>query len=535
MSLPHSVADVLNDHVTLEIQGIDRMFLNVYVPGIQYEKGVASFFRFHRGHKFASTALMAPMTREFVAAIDAFSTEHHIEVVSFQKGQRKDDVMLDRLASFSKDQGVVFIGKAQEKASVFRTERRKNPQTGASYAWIVRSTALVNHFYFYCLDEDFGPFFLKFCSYFPYNAKLCINGHEFLKRQLALQGVAFEPLDNGLLSVEDPALAQRICDSLSPAKIDALLRKWLALLPHPFSPADRLAGYRYDLSILQAEFSLTQVLDRPMTGRLFFEQVIRDNLDIGRPDHVQLIFGRRVLPSTQSRFRTRVLTNGVCPSLHCEYKHCRIKQYHKEGRALRTETTLNNPTDFRVGRRLTNLPALRKIGFAINRRLLQSERMAHDCILGHDTFQSLHQPVVNSVGHAPGLRFGDLRVQTLLSAIVLFALLPTGFSNRDLREKLAPLRGLEPHALSQGIMTYELRRLRLHGLIASIPRSHRYRLTDAGLRIALFYTRLYAHLLRPGLALVTSPPDATSSPLRAAFSACNAAIAHFCDEQTLAA
>src|SRR5207253_10393798 len=134
--------------------------------------------------------------------------------------------------------------------------------------------------------------------------------------------------------------------------------------------AQRAAGFRYDLSILQAEFALTQVLERPLVGRIFFEEVIRENLDLGRPDNVQLIFARRVTKRTPGRFRTRVLTEGVIPSLHIDYKSTKIKQYHKEGRALRTETTINDTRDFVIGRRLHNLPALREIGFQANRRLL---------------------------------------------------------------------------------------------------------------------------------------------------------------------
>ena len=143
----------------------------------------------------------------------------------------------------------------QEKTPVFRTEKRRNPQTGQTYPWIVRTTAMVNHYYFYGIDEDFGPFFLKFCTYFPYNAKLCINGHEYVKRQLAKEGIPFEALDNGVLSCANPTRLQQLCDGLSAHKIDALLRKWLTRIPHPFTPEDRAAGYRYDISILQAEFS----------------------------------------------------------------------------------------------------------------------------------------------------------------------------------------------------------------------------------------------------------------------------------------
>ena len=159
------------------------------------------------------------------------------------------------------------------------------------------------------------------------------------KRQLTRKGIGFEALDNGVLRCDDPKRLQAICDGLSAEKIDALLRKWLRKLPHPFTAADRKAGYRYEISILQAEFSLTQVLDRPVTGRVFFEEVIRENLDIGRPDQVQLIFDRKVSRRTPGRLRTRVITEGVVPSLHIDSKNTRIKQYHKEGRALRTETT----------------------------------------------------------------------------------------------------------------------------------------------------------------------------------------------------
>ena len=240
---------------------------------------------------------------------------------------------------------------------------------------------MVNHYYFYCVDEDFGPFFLKFCSYFPYNAKLCINGNEYLKRQLAKRGVAFEALDNGVKFCANPKLMQRLCDELSADKIDRLLRKWLRRLPHPFPARDRAAGYRYQLSILQAEFSLTQVLDQPVTGRIFFEEVIRENLDIGRPSQVSLVFDRKVNRRTPGPFRTRVITDGVVPSLHVDYKKTRIKQYHKEGQALRTETTINDTRDFAIGRRIENLELLRKIGFVANRRLLDVQRIGHDCFI----------------------------------------------------------------------------------------------------------------------------------------------------------
>ena len=524
MTVARSVAEILKDHVTLELECIDRMYLNLYVPLLQAPAGVAYYWTQLRGYQFASSTLMARVTREFVGSIERYAAREEIDVIRFKKKERKEDVGKRYLAAFTDREGVLFIGKAQEKSKVVRTEKRVNPKTGRSYAWLVPSTALVNQYYFYCVDKDFGPFFIKLGSYFPYTGKLCINGHEYLKRQLEQRGVSFKALDNGLLTCEDVRRAQRICNGLTAAKIDAIARKWLRRLPHPYTREDRDAGIRYELSLLQTEFSLTQVLDRPATGRAFFEEVIRDNLDLGRPDRVQLVFGRRVIRSTPGKFRTRVITEGVYPSLHVDYKNTRIKQYHKEGRALRTETTINDTYDFAIGRRLTNLPALKEVGFQANRRLLDVQRISHDCYIGEDVFQGMHRPAKVGGQRASALAFGEPRALALLSALVLFKLLPHGFRNRDLRKHVAQLQGLDESQFGQGKMTYDLRRLRLHGLIEKIPHSHRYQVTDGGFRSALFVTRAYLRLLRPGLADVTSSHPPCSTPLQRAYASVDDAL-----------
>jgi hypothetical protein len=381
MKLSKSVAELQSEHVVMELECIDRMYLNAYVPQLTTEAGVAGFVRGYLGHRFASTKAVAQMTESFVESIMQFGLDHKIDLVRFKKGQRKDNVMQARLRAFKKNlqEGVVFIGVAQEKARVPRRVR-KAFGNGGTIPWIDYSSANVNFYYFYCLDEEFGPFFIKFCSYFPYTAKLCINGHEYLKCQLDRRGIDYEALDNGISWCEDVPAAQRICDRFDEQKIEAFFRKWLRRLPHPFRAQDRRAGYRYDLSILQAEFSLTQIWDRAVSGRCFFEEVIRENIDLGRPEQVQLIFSRKMKKSTvaDGRCRTRIINEGVIPSLHIYYKHTHSKQYHKAAKrraGLRTETTINNAYDFGVGRRLCNLPALRQIGFGANRRILQLEKL----------------------------------------------------------------------------------------------------------------------------------------------------------------
>ncbi len=525
-----SVAEILDDHVTFELEAIDRMYLNGYVPSLQSGGGVVYFMKQHLGARVPSTTMVAPMSARFVTAMERFAATEGVDLVTFKRGQRKDDLAKGYLATFADDEGVLFVGKAQEKASVFRTEKRRDA-AGKTYPWIYRSTTPVNHYYVYLLDRDFGPLFIKFCSYFPYAVKVCLNGHEWLKRQLTQRGIPFEPLDNGIRSTEAARRVQQIADTLTADKIDAVFRKWLRRLPHPFAPTHRKAGYRYQLSILQAEFALTQVLDRPVTGRCFFEEVIRENLDLGRPDQMQLIFDRRVTRRTPGRFRTRVLTEGVVPALHVDYKKSKVKQYHKEGQALRTETTINDTYDFALGRALHNLPALREIGFAANRRMLHVESLSHDCLIGEDHLDAVSQPVVVEDQRAAGLRFGDRRVLALMQTLCLFALSPTGFRHRDVRTAVAQLLGHPAATYAASQMTYDLRRLRLHGLIERVPESHRYRITDGGAKIAMLYARLHARGFRPAASLPTSG----SARGTRAFEQLNAALTTFLQEARLVA
>nr|WP_232303506.1 hypothetical protein [Pseudofrankia sp. DC12] len=204
MTLPRSVADVLSRHVRFEVECIDRMYLNVYIPQLQFAHGLIGYLQRQMGLRIASTAPLGAITDRFVTAIRTFAAEREIPMVDFARGQRKDDVMHEHLARFAGDEGVLFIGRAQEKVPLFRTEKRRDRE-GKTYPWIVKTTGLVNQFYFYCVDANFGPFFLKFCSYFPYNAKLCINGHHWAQRQAARTGIGFTPLDNAFAIEPFPA------------------------------------------------------------------------------------------------------------------------------------------------------------------------------------------------------------------------------------------------------------------------------------------------------------------------------------------
>src|SRR5215469_14486549 len=344
--------------------------------------------------------------------------------------------------------------------------------------------------------------------------------HDWAKRQLEKAGITYQALDNGFCSCSDPAALQRICDRLGPGDVQGFFRRWRRRLPSPFSEADVRAGYGYQMAFRQFEVADTCVFDRPLAGRMWFEGVIRDHLDVGRPDQIALIFHRRVSSRTPGTFRTRVLHRGVDPTLCCYYKSSRIKQYFKEGRALRTETVICNTYDFGIGRRVCveNWSALRAVGESANRCLCDAEAADAQPAPDVATFCQVTRPSTTEDGlYAPGLRFGEQRGMAILAALVGFCFLIRGFTNRQLVERVG---GFLQSPYTSWQATYDLRRLRRKGLIAKIAGTQRYQLACLGRRVAVLFTKTYGRVLAPGLSLLDPrlPEDVTArSPLSTAW------------------
>jgi hypothetical protein len=494
-----TIKNVLADKVVLDIECIDRVYLNGYVKYLQLPGGLITFIREQMGYPIPSPVVLPEVTKKFRQAVEQFAQDQGLTMVDFAKGEDKDATARTHLARFDKKSGVVLIGKAQEKTLGY-TARRKDHGTKVWFEYS-RRQVWVTHYYFYILDEDFGLFFIKVCTYFPFDVKLCCNGHEWAKQQLRQEGISFEALSNGFLSCANPGRLQAICHQLNAAQIQALFDRWVAHIPWPLSVPQQAAGYRHQLSIWQLEVSRTQVFADPEQGWALVEALIRDNLDLGRPDRVSLIFERKVTKRTPGEFYTRVVREGVQPTLRIHYKHSALKQYLKDGRALRTEMMFNNTQDFGLNRGLEHFSALFELGCQFNRRLLEQEQVSADCFVPLQELRQLGQSTRTENGQrASALRFGEPRTMALLEALAGHTYIPQEISNRTLRVTVAQLLGVTPDAYSRAQMTYDLRRLRLKGLIERIGRSHGYRLTPLGLKVVTFLTKLYHRLFRPGLA-----------------------------------
>lgn len=510
-----TIPELLRDHVTLDVQCVDRIYLNGYVPTLQTGGAIVYFLKKQRQATLASPALLGTITRGFVSDVEAFAKTHHIPLVHFQKGQRKDEVAARFRRKFTAAEGVVFIGVAQEQSPGFKARRETHGRRVRFQ--FSRQPVFVKVYYFYLQDAEWGPAFIKIATYLPYPVKVCLNGHEWAKQQLRKLGIAFAALDNGFSSCADPAGLQARCDQLGSEQVQAFFDKWVARLPWPLTADDRAAGYTHRLSLWQMEVSRTQVFARPLQGRAFFEHIIRENLDLGRPDRVQLIFGRRVCRNTPSRFCTRIVQTGVQPNVHLTYKHSAVKQYFKANQALRTETTINNPRDFYVRKDLSSWAYLRQLGTLINERLLESERVSQDCLLSAESFARVSEPTTTPAGQrAPGLRFGQPRAMALFASLSRFLPAVNGFRNAELRQTVQALLNLSPEAYTASQMSYDLRRLRLKGLIARVEGSHRYILTTYGRRVAYLMTKLHHRIFDVASGALESV-TALPAPLALAF------------------
>ena len=509
------VNDLLDGHVTLDVECLDRIYLNGYVPSLQVSGQVASFMTAHLKQPIPSPAIMEKIGTSFRRGVRAFAQDHQIPVVTFAKHERKQEVMgpyLQRQAATGRP-GVAAIGVAQEYQSVFAAHQRQDRGHTGRQVWFsfTKADRRVTCYYFYIWDEDFGPAFVKVCAYFPYPVKVWLNGHEWAKRQATHAGIGFTELSNGFATCENPTGLQAICDRLGSSTITVFFERWMSRLPLPLTSDDRAAGYWWELSMRQIETSRTIVFDAPRRARSFFEALVADNLDIGRPDRVEVIFaghprrwGRP--PKTEPTYKTRIATRDtIGVTVNADYKHSRVKQYLKDGRALRIETVINKPDDLGCKRRLQHLEELQAKARDCNKRLLENERVGQGCVLASPAFERVAQSTLTQDGRrSPALRFGDPRVMALLGALCI-GLNALGFTNRSLRAQVSHLLGVSPDAYTRNRASYDLARLRLKGLIRRRPGTNTYDLTPDGQRVAIFYTKVHDRLLGPLIA-ADQPP-----------------------------
>jgi hypothetical protein len=396
--------------------------------------------------------------------------------------------------------GTAVILKAREQARVVVSfpSRKHHLET---------ATRLVNLYYFYLRDPHCGRLFLRVCPYFPFNAQLCLNGHEYLAQQLRQQGSAFRQQDNALLDCDDPQRLQQLADAFGPADINQALDNSLTQWLDYFTPDERAQGYRHQVFCAQVEYCDNLIFHQRGALHRLFERLLDVNRGIGRPDKLATIFGQTLSRADTRTGQTRLkIIARHTPVISTSFHNTVLKQYVKSNQLLRTEAACFQLRDLSLRKSVEHLEPVRQTLHASNQRYLNSQQNVLATYALRGQLQSLRQATVSASGRrTPGLRLDDPRLLALWQALTCFIhVLGHGtFRTKDLLPEAQRVLNQPDYKLSQ--LRYDLGKLRCKGLVQRLKNSQRYQLTAEGYRLAILYSKIYHRLLAPLTAATIDP------------------------------
>ena len=440
---PVTTADILDGHVSLDLECLDRIYLNGYVPNLQVGGQVVQFLAL-RGFPIPSPVVVGRIGDQFRRSVRSFADTNQIPMIKFGKGDRKIETMKPYLARQA-EAGPVRGGGDRVGAGVPAgrdLHHHRGPERWGSALRLGPGRAAGDLLLLLRLGRRFRAGVRQDRLLLPVSDQ-GVAERARVGETAGHQGR--DRLDRAGQRVRRVRRPGRVAADLRPARpgpdpgvLRPVAGPAAAAVDRRRTGATGIGGScRCGRSRCPARWCSTT----RATAGLFFEALVADNLDLGRPEQIELIFGRKILPSTPGVFATRVVTRGVDVTINVGYKHSRTKQYFKEGRALRIETVVNDPTDLGVLRRLVHLPELQAKARDVNRRLLDHEHVGQGCVLASPAFERIARPSLVDGRRAPALRFGDPRVQALAGALAITAHLIGGFTNKSLRPLVAGLLG----------------------------------------------------------------------------------------------
>jgi hypothetical protein len=517
--------------IRLEYSCFDRILLNAVIPVLQQASSVVWFLKEKRAAKTLTSSYFRGISGDYHRWVEELSTRWSVPVVEPPKRVRREE-WVEPFFQQRTEPGLAVILKSRENARVAvsrKTRGQPHIDMAPRFVW---------QYYFYAHDRDFGRMFLRICPYFPFNARFCINGHEWLACQMRKESIHFRQCGNAFLTCADPGRLQELSDEFSPRHIEACALRWLALLLPFFSDRERRReGYGHRLYMSQVEYCTNLVFHRRASLDRLMERLLDLNRTIGRPDKLSVIFGKRITRRGVSGLKTQISAPHFCnPSIRSHYKRGSIKQYVRDHLLLRTEVTSYHTPDLGVRKNVEDLTRLRQVMRPINDRYLDVQQDVLETFVDRDQLRKLAEPTVSSAGRrTPGLKLDDPRLLAVMQALVRFAHLGNGgrFRTRDLHEHVAKSLGQTTDTYKLSQLRYDLGKLRAKGLIQKIPRTQQYRLTPEGYRICVVFLKLFHRVYAPltAASLAPCPHDELLMPKqRATLDRLYASVEHALDK-----
>jgi hypothetical protein len=481
----------------------DRILLNAVVQVLQYPAAVVGFLKEKRHVEALTPAYFKSISRDYHTFVEQLAQERQIEIVVPPKDVRREDWVEPFYRRLHGQDGIAVILKSREMARVATSFPRQGNhiELCQRFAW---------QYYFYLQDRDFGRMFLRICPYFPFNARVCLNGHEWLACRLRQAGIHFQQCGNAFRNCDDPARLQELSDQFAPQHIQACAHRWLAQLVPFFSDAERRQqGCGYRLFVSQVEYCTNLVFERRAALDRLHARLLDLNRSIGSPDKIAYIFGRRITKRTDAGLKTQVADHHLGnPVIRSQYKSSSVKQYVRDHLILRTETTSYATPDLGVNKSVEHLPELREKMSASNERYLDVQQDVLETFVDRGQMEQLRQPTVSPSGRrTPGLKLDDPRLLAVLQALVCFAFLVGRgrFRTKDLHQRVAETLGKTTETYKLGQLRYDLAKLRAKGLVERVPDTQTYCLPSHGYRLAVLYLKLFHRIYAPLTAGILSP------------------------------
>jgi hypothetical protein len=489
--------------IALDYSCFDRVLLNGVIQVLQNPACIVGFLKEKRQATEVTPAVFKAISTDYHHFVQTFAEQRQVEIVQPPKEVRREEWVEPFYRNLQGQNGIAVILKSRENARVAVSFPRQGNHVELLNRFVLQ-------YYFYLQDQDFGRMFLRVCPYFPFSARVCLNGHEWLACRLREQDIAFEQCGNAFRSCADPARLQELADQFAPTDIEACAHRWLAQLVPFFTDRERRhQGFGYRLFVSPVEYCTNLVFEQRAALDRLHERLLDLNRTIGHPDKIALIFGRRLTQHTDAGLKTQILDHDLGqPVIRSEDKSSSIKQYVRDHLILRTETTSYHTPDLGVNKSVEHLPALRQTMATANERYLDVQQDVLETFVDRGQLHELRQPTIAPTGRrTPGLRLDDPRLLAVLQALVCFALLAGRgrFRTTDLHATAAQALGKTTETYTLGQLRYDLAKLRAKGLVERIAGTQTYQLPSAGYRIAVLYLKLFHRIYAPLTAGIVEP------------------------------
>src|SRR5450755_4860980 len=447
----------------------DRIVIQGYLSGLSRPEQVVYFFHEVLGMPVVDKEVLRQRTNDYQNWVEAYARNHNIPIQWAEKGVRKEDQVLPALHQMERANadGVYFIFKSMEQGRTFRVTVPKYPTQDPNYRILAHQKSRFTHYYFYIRDEVLGPMVIRVASFFPFQTTYYLNGHSFMEQELNQRNIGFRKHDNAFLTADNVQQLQVAAERLGPELIRKQLDYWTLILGPKFSQKERSAmNLSRFYAIHQIEYCRNFVFKRHFPIHKIFERSCELGLWRLTAHKISVIFGVRLTKKFRGKLSTVIDQIEHGHHVYRAYwKNAFLKQYEKFSTFLRNELVSNNLSDFGLKKGLDHLDAVRARFQTITDRFAGFQAQCLNVHVDFPLLQRIALPITLGSVRYPGIKIHDARIIRLLEVLLHNGSTVGGWTAKQIHQAVVTTFQLSPKAYGLNQLSYDLRKLKGHGLL----------------------------------------------------------------------